>query len=126
MNIKLGDVDFTSCCDIHDRCYGTCNKTKTDCDLEFNSCMEQLCMDTMKSESARDSCKSSAGLYYMGVNSMGCRAYQDAQKEACDCGLAGPAVEPAKDPRRKLERPDRPDKREAKRKRDRGRLMQEL
>jgi hypothetical protein len=91
LSVKLGDHDFTDCCNAHDVCYGSCGESKTLCDTQFKVCMTMKCKDTSKSADSEETCRSNADLYFLGVNSMGCRAYQDSQKEACDCGSGGAA-----------------------------------
>lgn len=34
---------FTKCCNEHDICYGTCNKSKMTCDEDFRKCLVDYC-----------------------------------------------------------------------------------
>ncbi|KAJ8576698.1 hypothetical protein ON010_g2512 [Phytophthora cinnamomi] len=39
----------------------------------------------MRDPAKRDECFSTAKIFYIGANMIACPAYQDAQKEACEC-----------------------------------------
>jgi secretory phospholipase A2 len=45
-----------SCCDKHDLCYDTCGKTRTECDKQFESCMNKICK-SLKSKSKQQQCQ---------------------------------------------------------------------
>lgn len=40
-------AEMTSCCNLHDKCYDTCNSDKELCDIEFKRCLYNYC-DTYK------------------------------------------------------------------------------
>jgi hypothetical protein len=63
-----GDVDFTSACNIHDRCYGTTGKSKETCDLGLETNMENACTDQYPGAweaVQRNLCYTQANEYYV-------------------------------------------------------------
>lgn len=100
-------VDFTDPCDDHDRCYDTCNNLKSQCDLSFFENVSQLCDEfynpiipveadpTLKARFRfeRIRCQKMAQRFMEAVSDesvisiihWGQKAYDDAQKKACDC-----------------------------------------
>ncbi|CAK4066621.1 unnamed protein product [Aphanomyces euteiches] len=80
------ELDFTTCCNWHDACYGICGISKQLCERKFEKCMKDHCK-TLHGENteAAKSCESTADLYAMGPKYMGCKAFTAGQKEACDC-----------------------------------------
>ena len=36
-------VATTACCNAHDTCYGTCDRSKDECDTEFDTCLSAIC-----------------------------------------------------------------------------------
>jgi hypothetical protein len=103
----FGDADFRNggcappavCgCNQHDVCYGTCNANKAACDSTFaqemikecrrkypatkNDCPDGLCFSN---QDRLGICLSRARLYFRAVSGGGQGAYDDAQKEACEC-----------------------------------------
>ncbi|KDO24516.1 hypothetical protein SPRG_10331 [Saprolegnia parasitica CBS 223.65] len=77
-------VDFSSCCNWHDACYGVCGISKAMCERKFEKCMKDLCANESGVD-AQKSCDSMAEIYAMGPKLMGCPAFTKAQKEACTC-----------------------------------------
>ncbi|RHY44600.1 hypothetical protein DYB30_010013 [Aphanomyces astaci] len=82
----MGDenLDFTECCNWHDACYGICGISKTLCEKKFSKCMKDKCALEPTTE-LQKSCGTTAELYAMGPNMMGCPAFTAGQKEACEC-----------------------------------------
>ena len=112
-----GDADFRnggcpadqSCgCNQHDRCYGTCNQDKKACDDQFlqslfKSCANAYPVDPRGKDDCSDGscfsnnqrlgiCRSRARLYYRAVAAAGQGAYDDAQKQACECCCNSPGA----------------------------------
>lgn len=46
--------------------------------------MMEICHDQLPRQ--RESCRSTASMYSIGVMLGGCSFYQDSQRDACDCG----------------------------------------
>jgi hypothetical protein len=81
-------VNLTGCCDAHDTCYGTCLTFKdADCDIPLRSCILGKCDAKFPANSrVLNFCYDMADLVYFGVTStISFNAYEEAQKEACDC-----------------------------------------
>ncbi|OQS06660.1 phospholipase A2 [Thraustotheca clavata] len=98
IQVMTGDgVDFTSCCNWHDACYGICGVSKNMCEKRFEKCMKDMCAGEVGVD-AQKSCESMADIYVMGPKLMGCPAFTKAQREACTC------VDKEKLPRKNLER----------------------
>uniref|UniRef100_H3GN10 Phospholipase A2 n=1 Tax=Phytophthora ramorum TaxID=164328 RepID=H3GN10_PHYRM len=77
-------TDFQECCDWHDACYSTCGMPKGNCEKRLQKCMKTRCKE-IQDPSKREECFSTAKIFYIGANMIACPAYQDAQKEACEC-----------------------------------------
>ncbi|KAL3274343.1 hypothetical protein HHI36_015741 [Cryptolaemus montrouzieri] len=81
-------TEMTKCCDQHDICYDTCNKEKELCDIEFKRCLYKYCegyTHSIGGMSTVSACKGAAKMLFTGTLTFGCKAYLDAQKEACFC-----------------------------------------
>ncbi|XP_014678219.1 PREDICTED: group XIIA secretory phospholipase A2-like isoform X2 [Priapulus caudatus] len=79
---------FSHCCNGHDICYGTCGKERIICDTEFGDCLYDICrQQRIQTEQQDDkiTCATTADLMYGGTLTLGCKAYEDAQREACLC-----------------------------------------
>jgi hypothetical protein len=87
--LKIHSQWHTPCCDVHDKCYGTCGKSRNDCDSEFKKCMARQCKkyDAKKAKKQREDCEGQAQMFFTGTRSLVCQAYLDSQKEACVCSL---------------------------------------
>jgi hypothetical protein len=84
-------------CNRHDHCYGECNHDKSDCDQTFRREMHAECnrkypydphdrCDIGCDWNHYAICHDRAELYYRAVSSsVGKTAYEDSQKEACEC-----------------------------------------
>ncbi|CAI5723529.1 unnamed protein product [Peronospora destructor] len=83
MSISSGK-DFQECCDWHDACYSVCGMPKANCEKRFQKCMKVKCRE-IRSQKKREECMSTAKVFYIGANMVGCSAFEDAQKEACEC-----------------------------------------
>ena len=71
--------------------FSTCNLDKDDCDLSFKRCLYGYCKGKFGKKKKplqyldRQKCKLKAKLFYVTVVGVGCQAYRDAQKNACQC-----------------------------------------
>lgn len=105
-NLYALGFDFTSACDNHDICYGTCNSGHAACDNKFLTEMRSECDSRfirLNSRSflsplsnplyvlGRIQCKATAQFYYGGVRAVGGSAFKAAQDEACidNCTVPG-------------------------------------
>jgi secretory phospholipase A2 len=84
--------DFGPACDAHDKCYGTCGKSKDACDEAFQMDMRKICADVFMWNFPGPfiSCAAQAETYYQAVKGLGEGPFQDAQDEYCewdDCCL---------------------------------------
>lgn len=75
--------NFTSICDAHDRCYGTCNTSRSICDKTFYNQMLDSCRTYPKPLPAI--CAADALAFYDGVRLGGTGPFSDAQGESCWC-----------------------------------------
>ena len=80
---------FTECCDVHDKCYDTCNNDRKECDENFKSCLSDVCLfdglSKNKLKSKMKECQSSADMMYATTSTLGCSAYIHSQANACLC-----------------------------------------
>ena len=80
---------FTRCCDLHDKCYDTCNNDRNQCDEDFKSCLDNECLLTglgnRLPKEELEACQNSADLMYSGTYALGCMSYKEAQRNACLC-----------------------------------------
>ncbi|KAK3601802.1 hypothetical protein CHS0354_041718 [Potamilus streckersoni] len=78
---------MTKCCDAHDECYDTCNKDKLECDKKFKKCLEKMCkkLEPDLNDDESVGCRATAMLMSSGTQALGCQAYLDSQKTACEC-----------------------------------------
>lgn len=81
------------------------------CDIEFQQCLHQQCINITKDKADKEKhltgkfdgliwfdinlisslvCDTATKLLLMGILSFGCKAYKDAQKDACVCPAAPP------------------------------------
>lgn len=92
-------ASFKSACGGHDICYETCNSVKGQCDASFNAAMESSCRKAWPYPASgeddehyrRGVCLARAHLYARLVagSSVGQKAYDAAQKKACECCECG-------------------------------------
>ena len=83
LNVVTSSVsrEFVECCNQHDRCYGQCGVSKSDCDKQFRACMINKCYLDL-------ACRLKAFSLFNAVsrpNPWSCRAYIGGQIAACDC-----------------------------------------
>lgn len=82
---------LTPCCNEHDKCYGTCAVTNFEdafkkCNNDFKDCMTKVCVEVEGNHwAARQLCKANAGTFYEIVKNLGPIAYNNSQKNHCDC-----------------------------------------
>lgn len=88
----FGLANFTTCCDNHDICYGTCLSAKDGCDSTFYSCLAAECNTWYQVinhgviyDQLYQNCLTAATVYYSAVHFRGGGAYTSAQDGACDC-----------------------------------------
>ncbi|KUF83309.1 Chaperone protein YajL [Phytophthora nicotianae] len=74
-------TDFQECCDWHD---ARVRYAQANCEKRLQKCMKAKCK-AIRDPTRRDECFSTAKIFYIGANMIACPAYQDAQKEACEC-----------------------------------------
>ncbi|KAG2506579.1 hypothetical protein JM16_009154 [Phytophthora kernoviae] len=77
-------AEFQECCNWHDACYSTCGMKKAKCEKRLEKCMKSKCNEIVN-PSEREECHSTAKLFSFGANMIACPAYQESQKEACEC-----------------------------------------
>jgi hypothetical protein len=97
---SIGAVNMKPACDEHDRCYGTCNSDKQKCDTNLGDQIFTACMAVYPTPVASNGvslnpfdsfwqgiCNSLGNTYAQAVSesSTGQAAFDDAQKEACEC-----------------------------------------
>lgn len=84
---NLPHEDLEGCCNAHDFCYDECGADKDVCDLHFKKCLYKVCKSQqgLWSDLQMKGCKGTAKLMHTGTLALGCKAYQDAQKNACIC-----------------------------------------
>ncbi|CAM1304269.1 PLA2G12A (predicted) [Pycnogonum litorale] len=87
---------MTKCCDQHDLCYSVCFSDRDICDLKFKKCLYGSCKVDENDISSLDhkQCKAVAKMLYLGTLALGCKAFQNAQEDACVCE---PNFKPHKD-----------------------------
>ena len=83
-------IDFTTACNNHDKCFGTCGALKTKCDKDFYDDMVFLCYQKYNWNSVTPAppiyenllnvCKSLANAYFQAVSNFGNEPYNNAQK----------------------------------------------
>ena len=81
------DYGWTSCCNQHDLCWGSCTKSQTTCDNSFKSCMYSKCDNKYKKWyqiGSKIKCKATAFVWYLAVKANFCR-YIEVQKSMCKC-----------------------------------------
>ncbi len=78
--------NFTSACQNHDNCYGTCGKSKAECDQQFLDDMLAICEAKYFSQHG---CNNTAYIYHGAVNNHGQGPYDQAQKDAGCCPEKG-------------------------------------
>ena len=85
--VGTGPFDFTSACNGHDTCYGTCNSSRAACDQSLYDDMMNICSQNCGTDvNCLFWCGLAADTYYAGVFWGGGSYYDDAQKDACeDC-----------------------------------------
>jgi len=84
---SLPHEDLEECCNIHDFCYDECGADKDVCDLNFKKCLYKVCKSQQGvwSDLQMKGCKGAAKLMHTGTLALGCKSYQDAQRNACSC-----------------------------------------
>merc|ERR1712137_97192 len=76
---------FAHCCEIHDKCYGTCGSSKVECDNDFYNCMSCSCRDEYTIFLFKLTCEEVACTYYQAVDEWGCSSFKNGQNNSCMC-----------------------------------------
>ena len=82
------DGDFTTPCNGHDICYGTCKSYKEQCDATFFNRLREVCERDYSSAVDTyylNECLIYAEIYYQAVSRIGDNAWTGGQKDACNC-----------------------------------------
>ena len=66
-----GYFRFSSCCEDHDKCYGTCGKTQAECDNASESCMLNKCKKLSYRPILKFKCEGMACRYAWAVRKWG-------------------------------------------------------
>lgn len=76
-------------CNNHDCCYETCNRTKDECDLAFNSDMLAVCNQPVSGFCATlvPDCLEWTATYFDGVAAAAGSSYTNGQNRSCQCCL---------------------------------------
>jgi hypothetical protein len=76
-------------CNNHDCCYETCNRTKNECDLAFNSDMLAVCNQPVSGFCATlvPDCIGWTATYFDGVVALSGSSYTNGQNRSCQCCL---------------------------------------
>lgn len=89
---RFGRADFVPACDDHDRCYGTCNADKEDCDDDFQRMMEMECIEAWAGDPLLRrnplllvQCITIAAAFHEAVDRRGAQPFRGGQIEACWC-----------------------------------------
>jgi RHS repeat-associated protein len=77
--------NFDPACSSHDGCYGTCGKSKRECDKGFYRRMRSECNQRGWYNPLRYHCNVIARIYYRAVQFGGIVSYKKAQKKAGCC-----------------------------------------
>ncbi|OIW25577.1 hypothetical protein CONLIGDRAFT_684123 [Coniochaeta ligniaria NRRL 30616] len=81
------DWSFGRCCDAHDNCYDDCGQAYGQCNLNFYNCMHGKCgeLTDIWNFWLRPACEGMAAFYYSVVQLGGQDAFNQANKERCEC-----------------------------------------
>ena len=92
--MHLPGCSFTSACDYHDCCYGTCGSGKLACDWGFYVRMLAQCniCGDIYGNLAKDDCEKYAKTYYGAVTVVAWGPWDSAQSSACEscCPIQAP------------------------------------
>lgn len=78
------DSEIRPCCDRRHACFGLCGASKKKCDALFKKCTDTTCAGLVDDE-AKKACESSASLKTLMAGMSGCKDFDAAQLQACDC-----------------------------------------
>ena len=87
-----GDDALLPCCNLRHACYSICGSSKARCEKDFKKCNEGICAAIADAE-GKKSCESTAGIHSMSASFGGCKGFDDAQAQACDCVKKGSKAE---------------------------------
>jgi hypothetical protein len=77
--------NFTSVCNEHDRCYGTCNMNRLTCDNAFCSGLIRSCAINWNQSSQVNMCSYWAQQFCSYMADYGSGFFANAQNEDCSC-----------------------------------------
>lgn len=106
LSATLLPPEFNACCHNHDVCYGTCGRTRRDCDQEFSACLNNALRQ--QSTASLLLLAPFPTLMSTAVTRFGCAFFRDAQRENCECVLDGSPPFPAVPPPTNLIPPSSP------------------
>jgi len=72
------DKPYESCCHQWHACYQICGVSKQTCDTTFETCSKQAC-------GFDDKCNKDVEINNMMMKLGGCKKYEQAQYQACEC-----------------------------------------
>ena len=77
---------YEQCCHYFHACYQICGMSKKTCDTNFEDCANQQCeLVNPQDDVATKDCKKDVSMSKMMIDMGGCRKYDQAQQQACDC-----------------------------------------
>jgi len=79
---------YEHCCHYFHACYQICGMPKKTCDTQFEECAQQHCADQ---EADAEDCKKDISMTKLMIDLGGCKNYDQAQHQACEC-VAGTKV----------------------------------
>jgi hypothetical protein len=86
-------VCFTTACETHNLCYGTCGASKTACDDQFYQDMSLICNGAFTIRDPElDVCRSLAITYWLAVATAGEEAFNASQDTACGTANFAPGA----------------------------------
>ncbi|RKZ87975.1 MAG: hypothetical protein DRR19_13060 [Candidatus Parabeggiatoa sp. nov. 1] len=77
-----GLFDFTSACQVHDKCYEQCNATRNYCDNDFLILLRKACPSKETDRVKYQICRDIAKLYWYTVSKNGQSVWKQAQSKA--------------------------------------------
>ena len=77
-------VNFENACNLHDRCYGSCNSNKAQCDDLLRQAMKIECYKSLfLFPLFLNSCLAQVDIYWVAISKLGNGAFEAAQDNAC-------------------------------------------
>lgn len=82
---------YESCCDQWHACYQTCGASKKQCDSAFETCAKPYCTSGRSKEEDQEKCTKDLELSNLMMKLTGCKKFEEAQYQACECTATGKA-----------------------------------